>query len=112
MSKVIDNIRGDLTGKRFASTYGRLIGATIDADYKKLSSQELVEYEIIFGGKIITKCRTEDRYNMLNNVVRQIREELYGDIKNRIINLERAFYEENYQEVQSQLRDIMKEIFG
>ena len=110
MSKLIDSIKGDLTGKKYPSH--RLIHATIERSKDPITYDLLNEYQITFGGKILAKCKPEARQGMLENVVRQIREEIYGDLKNRIIKLERAYYEEDNKTFMEQIRDINREIFG
>ena len=107
MSRLIESIKADLTGKRIASKHN-----LIKADIEVMEPGYITEYKIHFGGVIQVHCKPKDINLMLDNVIRQIREEIYGDIKNRIIRLERAYYMEDDKTIRSELRDINKEIFG
>jgi len=107
MSRLIESIRADLSGRRFASEHH-----LIRADIEVIEPGYITEYKIHFGGAIQVHCKSKDINLMLDNVIRQIREEIYGDIKNRIIRLERAYYMEDDKTVRSELRDINREIFG
>jgi hypothetical protein len=49
---------------------------------------------------------------MIKNVVREIRDVIYGDLKNRILRLERAIYEQNTDNILVEIRDIIREIWG
>ena len=113
MSKLIDNIKTDLTGIRYPkriATNRLIVGSTECIDRHKL--EFLPEYKIEAGLKIKVRCSPDDLISMIDNAIKQIRLELYGDIQESIIRLERAIYEEREEDIRIELSNIKNEIFG
>lgn len=57
-------------------------------------------------------CEPKDLGVAIDSVVRELRDAIYGDIRQRIIRLERAVYEQDRDAILTETRDIVREIFG
>jgi hypothetical protein len=113
MSKFIDKIHAQMTGRK------KKVASPIDVSFDKINSPikgslsfSLVN-EYIVGVEWNRKiaCESKDLPAIIDNCVRELKEEIYGDIKNRINRLERNLYEKNYNKAMSEMRDIIREIF-
>ena len=71
----------------------------------------LKKYKIGVGFWIETYCSEEDLRPMTENVIREIKEIIYGDVRERFIQLERTIYNQDMQKTRIEVRDLMKEIF-
>ena len=54
--------------------------------------------------------RPKDRENMLKNVYRELQEAVYGHLRDRLLRLERAIYEQDRDKIHMHLRDLFREI--
>ena len=112
MSKLIDNIKVEMTGSRKpgASPLLSVSMAVEKLDYK---IPVLTEYRVYvnFGARFA--CESQVEVNMaIESVIRALREELYSDIKDRIFRLEKVVIEGERQKILMELRDIIREIYG
>lgn len=114
MSKFIDKIEAQLTGRNNA-VYGpiktELLTTEISIDSFNIDNPLITrEYKIGVGWYQKVSCRPEDLKHVLKNVVSELTEEIYGDLRNRIIRLERAMYEYDINKMRMVIRDIIREI--
>jgi|GEM_PF-3198933 hypothetical protein len=111
MSKFIDAVRAELLHERKVCFSPML---AVKKEYKRPTPDydDLTEYCISVGWVQTGFCKPEELAPMLDNVIRALREAIYGDIKQRAIKLERAIYEQDRDTILSEIRDIMREVFG
>ena len=111
MSKFIDKIESQLTGKE------KIKYSQLHAEFKQIPHDiseycKLKEYVIGIEWKRKIQCEPKVLTLMIENCIRELREEIYGDIKERILRLERAVYEEDNKKAHQEMRDIIRETFG
>lgn len=111
MSQFIDAVKAELLSGRKANFFPMLV---VEKEYKSNPGNysELIEYRIAVKWEQTGHCERTELAPMLDNAVRVLREAVYGDIKQMIIRLERAIYEQDRVAVLSEIRDITREIFG
>ena len=63
-----------------------------------------------WGYNVIVENKHLD--SIINNCVRELREAIYGDIKNIINRLQRAFYERDADSMEIEIRDLIREVWG
>lgn len=107
MSKFIDKIRSQLTGVRSARM-GPLRASVKVVDSIDYDLNHEYDISVKWGRKV--SCRPKDLEPVIDNVIRELREEIYGDIRSRIRRLELAVYEGNEKEMCVEIRDIVREI--
>lgn len=111
MSKFIEAISSNLTGHRKAA-YVPLKTRITEINYATAQMDYLNEYDISVVWSRRIHCRSKDIPDMLDNAVRELREVIYGDIKHRLLELERHVYEGDMEASKSAIRDIIGEVYG
>lgn len=110
MSRFIEEVKGELLRENRRA--GRMFPVSCERIINPVPYQELVGYKISVTFGRTGHCRPQDLQQATENVVRELREAVYGDIKKRILDLERAMVEHDIDKMYSAMRDINKEIFG
>lgn len=109
MSQFIDTITSQLTGNVVVDSKAPLkVGVKIETNFESL----LNEYDISVIWKRKGFCKKSDMENLLNNVIRELRNSIYGDLYSKIIRLERYVYTQEDVKAEMVIRDIVREIFG
>ncbi|MDH3981310.1 MAG: hypothetical protein OES84_00240 [Kiritimatiellaceae bacterium] len=111
MSKVLEDIEAKLTGKRFAQRESILsidITKNDQSECKPVTFME--EYEIVAKFGHIVRCLPESKDDAFKNVYRALRHYIYDDIINNIMALERAWYEQDEQEIKMRFRKLYREL--
>ncbi len=109
MSAFIDKIEECLTGRNRA-VFGPITTEVDTAVTDALGQIPEYLFEVRWGRRV--SCRTEDFDTVFKNVIRELREAIYGELRGRLIRLERAVYECDERAVRMEIRDIMSEVFG
>jgi hypothetical protein len=109
MSRFLDAIRAGRTGRRAA------ILEPLSCGVRKVESrldpfQTTEEYEFKVEWRARAFCQQQDFDGMMKNIYRELQEVVYGDLRERILRLERAIYEQDRAKVLVATRDIMREI--
>ncbi len=110
MSKITDGIKAKLTGKRKV-----ILPKTMAVEKNIRVTHDRFSYEYRVGIEWGFKAFLDNTIHVdavIDNCARQFREDMYGDIRNRILALERAVLEDDRDMALTQMRDIMREIFG
>jgi hypothetical protein len=108
MSKFVEAIEAQLTGRH--EYLPQDLKDRLHASLTKIEidSDTLSCYRIgVQWGKIV-RCRDEDIGNLIENLIKQLKIDLYGDIREHILAMERAFYERKEDEMRSQIHKILK----
>lgn len=109
MSKFIDGIKAQATGIK------KDINTPLQVEVRDVSLIPNVEFtnEYEIGVKWIykTSCKPDDLLRQVELCACELREDIYGDLRKRIIRLERMICEHNFDAAMMEMRDINKEIF-
>ena len=108
MSNFINTIKAAMTGVRRVA-YPLLKITVSDTTPDPLRAQNEYEINVLWSRKVY--CKPEHLSFMLSNCVRELREEIYGDLKSRILRLERAVYEQDSPAALREIRDIIREVY-
>jgi hypothetical protein len=110
MSRFIDNVQAQFTGQK------RVKKTPLSVSIEDVSVIEMPvlqkEYEIGVTYKRRIWCEHKDLPRMMDNLIRDLRHEIYADIKNRVSRLERAVYANDEEKIMPEIRDIIREVFG
>jgi hypothetical protein len=109
MSKFIEQVRAKLTGQRVAVMPELSVTEMVEEVFKDTS---VLQYDIGVEWKIRTHCAPQAVPHVLDNVVRQLREEIYGQFRRRAIEIQRSAYEQDYNKMHMHIRDLLREIQG
>ena len=113
MSKFIEKIEHRAT-EQVKAEYSRLkYKDSLNVDVVKTFDEHKRLYEYDFSVKFGKKmyCRTQDINVMYDNIIHELKEEIYGDIRNRILRLERAIYGQDNDRALMEIRGIIQEVF-
>lgn len=94
MSKLLNEVKAQLTGHRKALHQLPMVSATLDRDKApNLDFRDAYEYEIqvVFGAKVY--CQPEELTTMIKNVMRQLQRDVYDDFIQLLLELEREVHE-------------------
>jgi hypothetical protein len=109
VSKLIDQVQAKLTGQRVALMPELTVTEKVEDVFDNLS---VLQYDIGVEWKIRTHCDRKDVPHVLKNVVRQLREEIYGEFRRRALEIQRAAYEREYEKMHMLIRDMLVDING
>jgi hypothetical protein len=118
MSKFIDAIQEQMTGRLrdkctpFSFEPLRAAEWIVPAnpDSPPYNRQGEYKFKVIYEMSAFATSR-EVPY-LRANFIRQLREAIYGDMKQNLIRLERAIYERDTEAAEREIRDMLKEMFG
>lgn len=112
MSKFIDAVGASLReGKRAT----RQPFAPLKASETYITAPEfrlLNEYRMGVYWERSGFCDPKDLPMLRENGIKELRDAVYGDLRSRILALERAVYEQDNEAARSCIRDILSEVFG
>jgi hypothetical protein len=112
MSAFIDNITAVLTGTEkpaYQPLEVKIEQAVIDTS-NHIPFSTIQEYEIGVKWSAKVSCESMDKQHLINNVIQEFKEVVYGDLRKRIIDLERAVYAQDHSQALMATREIMREI--
>lgn len=112
MSKFIDAIRAEATGRR--SVRGNRFSPlrfSIDAVPVPFAPEN-TEYRIGVSWYVQICGKPEHKQYLLENAICEVRNAVYGDMMESLLRLERAIYEMNEEAMLAEIREIRKEIEG
>jgi hypothetical protein len=109
MSSFIDAIIMQLTGNvKIGYKTPLKVGVEIETNLKTL----LNEYNINVTWNRKCFCEKHDIEDLFKNVIRELRNNIYGDLYQKIMRLERYIYTQEDVKAKMEIRDIVHEIFG
>jgi len=109
MSKFINAIQTQLLGQR--PIYPSLSVSTVK-EFEAVSYDTLAKYLISVSFEQIITCRPEELSYAKDNVVKELREIIYGEFRDNILQLERAVYARDEKVIFQKIGDIMQEVFN
>lgn len=107
MSKMLDRIKGHFTGERKAVSQPLKIETFREYNVLECKDRYRLEATLSQDYWVSDKINVTDVYE---NFIRLLKEELYGDIRNDLIRLERSLIEEDFEECRKICRDMFREI--
>ena len=110
MSKFINNIKAELTGKRTVDPIP-LLQVSVNASRESVYSTHL-QYTISVEYGIKVSCLPEDIGKMKDNLIAQLRDEIYGDFRKKAYALQRAAYSGSREEIIRATDALMGEVLG
>jgi hypothetical protein len=110
MSRFIEAIRHRMTGRKFPLLEPLSVVMNRRKDGEQLEAHDFrtadeFEYEVAW--RVRVKCEQPEANLIGNSVLRELREAVYGDLRDRIIRLERAVYEQDRERILMETRDIV-----
>jgi len=111
MSKFIDSIEARLTGRRYAG-YSPLLKITESTVPCAPEAPTLNEYrvKVTYGANI--SCEEPQKAHMIKNVIHDLRDDMYGDLRRKMRALERHIYAHEMEDARGLIADIFVEIGG
>jgi hypothetical protein len=109
MSKFIDQVQAKLTGQRIAVMPELTVTEKVQ---DVLGDYSVLQYDIGVEWKVRTHCERKDVQHVHSNVVKQLREDIYGQFRRRALEIQRAAYEQDYQKMHMLIRDMLVDITG
>lgn len=110
MSKFIEKVQAKLTGQEVAVIPE--LSVTVDVDPLPFPDDRMKQYDIGVEWKVRTHCTPDALEHVLGNVVRQLREEIYGQFRWRVLQIQRCAYERDGDKLHMHIRDLLREIYG
>ena len=111
MSKFIDAIECELTGRKFAGRTRSIANLCIDSGIETpVNFSELVQVNVGLTYRTTTSCRKKDIPHVKENFIREAKHAIYGEFYEELINVERALYSEEYDLAIQHIRKIYKSI--
>jgi hypothetical protein len=112
MSKFINEVKSHLLGSKRKVIYEPLdVKLSIESPtYSDPSYQNHYRASVEWGCEFF--CMHKDMNPMIDNVCRELREVVYGELKSYLHLLERYIYERKEEEALMVIRDIIREIHG
>ena len=110
MSEFIDAVKAELTGRR--NVVYKPLSVSIEPIHSIETPMMLQEYKIGVEWMVKASCDPKDIPPLIDGALRELREAIYGNIRDRINRLERAVYKQDNKAILSETRDIIKEIYG
>ena len=112
MSKFMEAVEAKLTGQRVAIIPELVVTQDYDSLVPLATQEDAIQYDIGVAWKVRTHCKPRDVPAVTENVIRQLREEIYGQFRWRAIQIQRAAYEQDREKLHMHIRDLMREIEG
>ena len=109
MSSFIEHVKAKLTGQRVAIPPELKIVEDIKDCWPDTAH---LQYDIGVEWKVRTHCKPEDLQSVASNVVRQLREDVYGEFRQKVLLAQRSFYERDMRTLEQHLRDLLRMIQG
>lgn len=110
MSKFIDAVTAELTGNRYPVLEHMTIVQKWSDDATAFNSAMTYEYDIGVTWKVRTHCDKAALQHVTRNVLRQLREAVYGEFRDRVLRLERAVWEHDREKILMETRDLVREV--
>lgn len=85
-----------------------------DLSFDKITDQfnpTIDEYKIGLFWGISGACSEKDLPAMIKNCSRTLKEEIYGDFKERLLKLEHHVYRGDHDDAAEEIRSILSEVF-
>lgn len=112
MSKFIEHLEASLMGhRRVVPEALRFfdIGKEVCPADMFCQTEDRYRYHVHFEMQVY--CKPEHEQHHTKNVVREMKEVIYGELRSRLLALERAVYDRSEEDCGSIIRDIMREVF-
>ena len=111
MSKFLDAIECEMTGRRFAEK-PRMLSVESEVcpypyDYARA---ELCEYRVrlVYGSLVV--CKPDAVAQAKRNILDSLKDEIYGEFKQKLYALERASFDMDEHKIQTLIGDLLTEI--
>jgi hypothetical protein len=114
MSKFIDAVKALATGRewRVFDPLSLKISRVDDPINQDLMVHSGREYLIGVRWEVAIKCKPEALSSAQANVMRQLREAVYGDLREHVLKLERALLEWDQRTMEKEIKALLEETFG
>lgn len=109
--KVLDEIRAQLTGRKFSSTKGPTDLVEVMQKIEKPDLDCLLEYEVAVKIGLKIKCKEEDLHEAKENVIHTIRQLIYGELLMRLLYIERTVFEEDLTKAKAEIKSLIQELY-
>jgi hypothetical protein len=110
MSKAIDAIQAEWTGKA-GEFYPGLRAMIERKDIQSQEYPEVREYKIGFDWRFLITCEPRRLEDAIKNAQGQLKEFIYGDLRDRILQLERHILDQEYMKAEDEMTEILREVF-
>lgn len=110
MSRFLDALEEFRTGRRNAVHGGPLMLAWQKIPDPPFTISATDEYRFVLHWEVKVFCGDKHLKEVRKNVDRQIRREIYGDLIDRAIQIERAVYEQDTEKLLMHTRDLILEL--
>jgi len=110
MSKFIENLRMIKT-RRMVAIPGPITFELETFRTGHTGSDSMPEYRLTSAFRQSFVCAPEDLGRVLESGTRQLKELFYGDLREKLIRVERALWETNILKARDAIREVMKEIY-
>lgn len=112
--KIMDMVKAKLTGKkRWESTPLEYNNFKIDTTIKKSAhTPELLEYTIGFEWAKRVFCKEKDLDHITKNIIIQINDDLYGELRKSLLELELFIHSSDLQEARKKVAQIYNDTFN
>ena len=114
MSKFIDAVKCSLTHQAHGQMdmFRMYPLLSVDEHVEAVPYSILLEHKIKVEWGVCVHCRPEDADACKGNVVAELRDAVYGDMRKMLRELERAFYCRDEAGVKKAIDDLQREIYG
>jgi len=111
MSNFINSVAAKLTGRQYAILTPVPLLDVSEKVVEINTPTRALEYDISVTWGVTVHCLPENLPEMKRNIVAELRDDIYGEFRHKMLLLERAIYEHENREAIEQLRDILREIY-
>lgn len=111
MSKFIDAVKAQLYPWHDRAVTGPLSALKCDCCSTAVPHDIMRRYEIGVEYKWVVEVHPEAVQFMKENIVRELRELVYGDFREKLLELERSIYSYEYNKSKDLIRDLFRETF-
>lgn len=113
MSKFMREVREKMLSRR-KMLQGNMPLLEVNENMKRVKDicpRETIEYEIgvTYGAKIF--CLPEDVPMARQNVFKELQEDIYGEFRKKLLELERLLFEHKHRECMEAIRNIMDDLY-
>lgn len=112
MSKFIDHITETMLHNRRYKPECLTVAVTRPDDMAAISARVQTQFDIRVSWGRRVFCEPRDLPFIKGNVIRELRHEIYGDMYQQLLDLERAIYSCDRDAALTGIRDLMHEAIG
>lgn len=115
LSKFIDAVRAEMTGRQYIDHLSRpkLLSVSETYDHcEPVHYNALIEYkvEVSYGMRVV--CHPSELTEAKKNVIRSLQEEIYGEFREKAIEVKHALYSGDRDELIKAINELIYEVLG